>query len=153
VEGGFRISGQKQFITNGSVADFVIVMAKTDPDKGKRGISAFVVPTDAEGFHVLKDEDKMGWRGSVTSALSFDEVFVPAENLIGERGAGLKYALASLDAGRVGIAAMGVGTVARALELATEYVKANGLQHNEYYSFRVADLLLLLPRCGPFEYA
>ncbi len=152
VEGGFRISGQKQFITNGSVADFVIVMAKSDPDKGKRGISAFVVPTDAEGFHVLKDEDKMGWRGSVTSALSFDEVFVPAENLIGERGAGLKYALASLDAGRVGIAAMGVGTIARALELATEYVKANGLQHNEHYSFRVADLLSMLETSRFYTY-
>ena len=152
VEGGFRINGQKQFITNGSVADFVIVMARTDPEKGKRGISALLVPKEAEGFSVLKDEDKMGWRGSVTSALSFDDVFVPAENLIGERGAGLKYALASLDAGRVGIAAMGVGTVARALELATEYVKANGLQHNEYYSFRVADLSHMLETSRYYTY-
>ena len=152
VEGGFRINGQKQFITNGSVAHFVIVMAKTDPEKGKRGISALLVPTDSEGFQVLKDEDKMGWRGSVTSALAFDDVFVPKENLVGERGAGLKYALASLDAGRVGIAAMGVGTVARALELATEYVKANGLQHNEYYSFRVADLLSMLETSRLYTY-
>ena len=152
VEGGFRINGQKQFITNGSVAHFVIVMAKTDPEKGKRGISALLVPTDSEGFQVLKDEDKMGWRGSVTSALAFDDVFVPKENLVGERGAGLKYALASLDAGRVGIAAMGVGTVARALELATEYVKASGLQHNEYYSFRVADLLSMLETSRLYTY-
>ncbi|NPA80232.1 MAG: acyl-CoA dehydrogenase [Thermotogae bacterium] len=152
VEGGFRINGQKQFITNGSVAHFVIVMAKTDPEKGKRGISALLVPTDSEGFHVLKDEDKLGWRGSITSALSFDDVFVPSENLIGERGAGLKYALASLDAGRVGIAAMGVGTIARALELATEYVKANGLQHNEYYSFRVADLVWMLETSRHYTY-
>ncbi|NPB03939.1 MAG: acyl-CoA dehydrogenase [Thermotogae bacterium] len=151
-EDGFIINGQKQFITNGSVADFVIVMAKTDPEKGKRGISALLVPTDSEGFHVLKDEDKLGWRGSVTSALSFDDVFVPKENLIGERGAGLKYALASLDAGRVGIAAMGVGTIVRALELATTYVKVNGLQHNEYYSFRVADLVWMLETTRYYTY-
>ncbi len=152
VEGGFRITGQKQFITNASVADFVIVMAKTDPERGKKGITAFLVPTGSEGFHILKDEDKLGWRGSVTSAISLDGVFVPYERVIGKRGEGFKYALASLDAGRIGIAAMGVGTIARAFELARDYVLKKGLEKDQRYSFRVADLLSMLEVAREYTY-
>ncbi|MEO0213967.1 MAG: acyl-CoA dehydrogenase family protein [candidate division WOR-3 bacterium] len=140
VEGGFRIYGQKIFITNASVAKFVITMAKSDPEKGKNGITAFLVDTDSYGFSVIKNEDKLGWRGSVTSAISYDGVFVPYEKIIGKRGEGFKYALASLDAGRIGIAAMGLGTIKRALEISLEYVKGNRLINNESFSFRLSDL-------------
>ncbi len=139
-DGGFKLNGQKVFITNASVANFVITMASTDPEKGKKGITAFLVDTDSKGFLVLKNEYKLGWRGSVTSTIVFDDVFVPKDKVIGKRGEGFKYALASLDAGRIGIAAMGMGTIARALEISTEYVKENGLTDNENFTYRLADL-------------
>ncbi len=143
VEGGFKIYGQKIFITNASVAKFVITMAKTDPEKEKRGISAFLVDTEENGFSVIKNEDKLGWRGSVTSAISFDGVFVPYQRMIGKRGEGFKYALSSLDAGRIGIAAMGLGTIKRAIEISENYIKQNGLLSNENYTFRLADLYVM----------
>ncbi len=143
VEGGFKIYGQKIFITNASVAKFVITMVKTDPEKEKRGISAFLVDTEENGFSVIKNEDKLGWRGSVTSAISFDGVFVPYRKMIGKRGEGFKYALSSLDAGRIGIAAMGLGTIKRAIEISENYIKQNGLSSNENYTFRLADLYVM----------
>ncbi len=143
VEGGFKIYGQKIFITNASVSKFIITMAKTDPEKGKKGITAFLVDTDSEGFSIIKNEDKLGWRGSVTSAISYDGVFVPYWKVIGKRGEGFKYALSSLDAGRIGIAAMGLGTIKRAIEISADYIRQNGLSSNESYTFRLSDMYVM----------
>lgn len=118
----YVINGQKCFITNGSYADWYTVYAKTDKDAGHRGISAFVVPRDA-GVVVDKKEDKMGQRASNTATVSFSDVEIPAENLLGEENAGFKLAMMTLDRTRPGVAAMAVGIARSALEHAIEYSK------------------------------
>ena len=115
------LSGEKAWITNAGVAGYYLVMAKTDPDQGKRGISAFVVPADAPGLAVGPPENKLGLRASRTAPLVFEDCRVPAANLLGEEGMGFYYALATLDHSRLGIAAQAVGIHQRALELAVEY--------------------------------
>ncbi len=117
------INGQKNFITNGSIADFVVVTAKTDPEKGTRGISAFIVEKGTPGFEPGRDEKKMGLKGSVTSELFFEDCRIPAENLLGKENAGFKQFLTTLDAGRVAIAAMAVGLAQGAFERAIAYAK------------------------------
>ena len=117
------INGSKTFITNGSVADVVIVLAVTDPAKGRRGFSQLIVEKGAPGFRVGKDEEKMGLRASVTTQLFFEECRVPAANLLGAEGEGLKQSLIVLDNGRVVIAAMAVGLAQAAFEAAVRYVK------------------------------
>ena len=117
------INGQKNFITNGSIADFVVITAKTDPEKGTRGISAFVVERDTPGFEAGRDEKKMGLKGSVTSELFFEDCRIPAENLLGQENAGFKQFLTTLDAGRVAIGAMAVGLAQGAFERAVAYAK------------------------------
>jgi butyryl-CoA dehydrogenase len=117
------INGQKNFITNGSIADFVVITAKTDPDAGTRGISAFIVEKGAPGFQAGRDEDKMGLRGSVTSELFFENCRIPAENLLGTENEGFRQFMITLDAGRVAIAAMAVGLAQGAFERAVAYAK------------------------------
>ncbi len=117
------INGQKNFITNGSIADFVVVTAKTDPEKGTRGISAFIVEKGTPGFEPGRDEKKMGLKGSVTSELFFEDCRIPAENLLGKENEGFKQFLVTLDAGRVAIAAMAVGLAQGAFEKAVAYAK------------------------------
>jgi alkylation response protein AidB-like acyl-CoA dehydrogenase len=121
--GEWVINGQKNFITNGSIADFVVVTAKTDPDAGTRGISAFIVEKGTSGFEAGRDEKKMGLKGSVTSELFFENCRIPAENLLGTENKGFKQFLTTLDAGRVAIAAMAVGLAQGALERAVAYAK------------------------------
>ncbi|MEA3342470.1 MAG: acyl-CoA dehydrogenase [Chloroflexota bacterium] len=121
--GEWVIDGQKNFITNGSIADFVIVTAKTDPDAGTRGISAFIVEKDTPGFALGRDEEKMGLRGSVTSELFFENCRIPSENLVGAENAGFKQFLTTLDAGRVAIAAMAVGLAQGAFERSVAYAQ------------------------------
>ncbi len=118
----YLINGSKTFITNGGYADWYTVYAKTDPDAGHRGISAFVVPRDA-GVVVDKHEDKMGQRASDTSAITFNDVEVPAANLLGEENHGFKLAMMTLDRTRPGVAAMAIGIARAALEFAIEYSK------------------------------
>ncbi len=118
----YVINGSKTFITNGGYADWYTVYAKTDPDAGHRGISAFVVPRDA-GVVVDKHEDKMGQRASDTSAITFNDVEVPAANLLGEENHGFKLAMMTLDRTRPGVAAMAIGIARAALEFAIEYSK------------------------------
>jgi len=119
----YIINGSKCFITNGPVANLITVFAMTDSSKGVKGISAFVVPADAPGFSVAKWEKKMGIKGSPTGELVFEDVEVPAENLIGDEGKGFVYAMKTLDTSRPVIAAQACGVARGALELAVKYAK------------------------------
>ncbi|WP_020059776.1 acyl-CoA dehydrogenase [Bacillus sp. 123MFChir2] len=119
----YVINGSKVFITNGGEADTYIVFASTNPDAGTRGISAFIVEKDTPGLIVGKDEHKMGLLGSRTVQLTFEDMKVPAENLLGEEGQGFKVAMANLDVGRIGIGAQSLGIAEAALECATDYAK------------------------------
>jgi alkylation response protein AidB-like acyl-CoA dehydrogenase len=117
------LNGAKQFVTNGKRAKVAIVFAVTDPDLGKKGISAFVVPTDTAGFIVSGPEHKLGIRGSDTCAITFDNCRIPADCLLGPRGKGLSIALSNLEGGRIGIAAQAIGIARAAFEAALEYAK------------------------------
>ncbi|MDO8189211.1 acyl-CoA dehydrogenase family protein [Conexibacter sp. JD483] len=116
------INGSKCFITNGTYANFYTVYAKTDKDAGHRGISAFIVPRDA-GVVVDKKEDKMGQRASNTATISFNDVEIPADHLIGEENKGFKLAMMTLDRTRPGVAAMATGIARAAMEFAIDYSK------------------------------
>ncbi len=118
----YVINGSKCFITNGGYADWYTVYAKTDPDAGHRGISAFVVPKD-DSVIVDKKEDKMGQRASNTATITFNDTEIPAENLLGEENKGFKLAMMTLDRTRPGVAAMATGIARAAFEMATEYSK------------------------------
>jgi acyl-CoA dehydrogenase len=119
----YILNGSKCFITNGTYADWFTVYAKTDPDAGHRGMSAFVVDANSPGVTVDKKEDKMGQRASNTATISFNDVEVPAENLLAEENKGFKLAMMTLDRTRPGVAAMAVGIARAAFEFATEYSK------------------------------
>src|ERR1700676_1297079 len=117
------LNGSKQFVTNGKRAKVAIVFAVTDPSQGKKGISAFIVPTETEGFIVGPPEHKLGIRGSDTCAITFQDCRVPADCLLGTRGKGLSIALSNLEGGRIGIAAQAIGIARAALEAALTYAK------------------------------
>ncbi len=117
------INGQKCFITNGSVADLVVITAKTNPEAGTRGISAFIVEKGTPGYRPGRDEKKMGLKGSVTSELFFEDCRIPAENLLGRENEGYRQFLTTLDAGRVAIAAMAVGLAQGAFERSVDYAR------------------------------
>ncbi|MDC4227689.1 MAG: acyl-CoA dehydrogenase [Candidatus Manganitrophus sp.] len=119
----YVLNGTKLFITNGKNADVAIVYAVTDPARGKKGISAFIVEKAFSGFVVGKVEDKMGLRGSDTAELIFQECRVPSENLLGVENEGFKIALATLDGGRIGIAAQALGIAQGCLEESIAYAK------------------------------
>lgn len=122
-DGQWVLNGAKQFITNGKRAKLAIVFAVTDPDQGKRGISAFLVPTDTPGFVVTRIEHKLGIRGSDTAAISFENCAIPEANLLGPRGKGLAIALSNLEGGRIGIAAQALGIARAAFESALRYAR------------------------------
>lgn len=117
------LNGSKLFITNGSLAEIHVVIAITDPENKRKGISAFILEKGMEGFQVGKKEDKLGIRSADTSELIFEDVKVPAENMIGEEGKGYRQAMAVLDGGRVSIAGFSLGIAAGALESALKYAK------------------------------
>lgn len=119
----YIINGSKIFITNGGYADYYIVMAMTDKSAGTRGISAFIIEKDFEGFRIGKKEKKMGIRGSATCELVFENCKVPKENIIGKEGKGFKVAMKTLDGGRIGIAAQALGIAQGALDETVHYVK------------------------------
>ncbi len=141
----YIVNGAKQFISSASIAGMVIVFAVTDPAAGKRGISAFLVPTDSEGFAVSRIEEKLGQKASETCALVFDGLEVPAENLLGCEGDGLRIALSSLEQGRIGIAAQSVGMARAALDYAVGYARERNqfgrpIIEHQAVGFRLADL-------------
>jgi len=121
--GRWVLDGAKQFITNGKRAAVAIVFAVTDPDLGKKGLSAFLVPTDTPGFSVQRVESKLGIRGSDTCAIALDGCAVPEAALLGPRGKGLAIALSNLEGGRIGIAAQAVGIAQAAFEAARAYAR------------------------------
>jgi alkylation response protein AidB-like acyl-CoA dehydrogenase len=120
-DGKWIINGSKQFVTNGRRAGVAIVFAVTDPELGKRGISAFIVPTDTPGFTVGRPESKLGIRASDTCPITLEDCAVPAANLLGARGEGLKIALSNLEGGRIGIAAQALGIARAAFDAARAY--------------------------------
>ncbi|PRH44316.1 acyl-CoA dehydrogenase [Burkholderia vietnamiensis] len=120
-DGQWVLNGAKQFVTNGQRAGVAIVFAMTDPDAGKRGISAFLVPTDTPGFIVGKPEKKMGIRASDTCPITLENCTLPADALLGNRGEGLKIALSNLEGGRIGIAAQALGIARAAFDKARRY--------------------------------
>jgi alkylation response protein AidB-like acyl-CoA dehydrogenase len=117
------LNGAKQFVTNGERAKIAIVFAVTDPTLGKKGLSAFIVPTDNAGFVVGPREHKMGIRGSYTCAVTLDNCRLPADSLLGTRGKGLSIALSGLEGGRIGIASQAIGIARAAFEAALAYAK------------------------------
>jgi butyryl-CoA dehydrogenase len=141
----YVINGVKQFITSGKNAQLAIVVAKTDPNAGKKGISAFIVPTSAPGYVVARLEDKLGQHSSDTAQINFENCVVPAANLIGSEGEGYKIALSSLEGGRIGIASQALGMARAALEAALRYAKerqafGKTIFNHQAVNFRLADM-------------
>ncbi|SFC21087.1 butyryl-CoA dehydrogenase [Bacillus sp. OV322] len=122
-DGHYRLNGSKAFITNGGEADIYIVFASTSPSDKSRGISAFIVEKDTPGLIIGKDEHKMGLLGSRTVQLTFEDMRVPAGNMLGDEGDGYKIAMANLNAGRIGIATQALGIAEGAYEYAVQYAK------------------------------
>ncbi len=119
----YVINGVKQFITSGKYGDVAIVIAVTDKAAGKKGMSAFIVPTSAPGYVVASLEDKLGQHSSDTAQIRFDDCRIPAENLIGSEGEGYRIALGGLEGGRIGIASQAIGMARSAFEVAVKYAK------------------------------
>jgi butyryl-CoA dehydrogenase len=141
---GYVINGVKQFITSGKNGDIAIVIAVTDKGAGKKGMSAFLVPTNTPGYVVVSLEDKMGQHSSDTALINFDNCQVPADNLIGQEGEGYKIALSGLEGGRIGIAAQSVGMARSALDCAIAYAKertsfGQSIFSHQAVGFRLAD--------------
>jgi butyryl-CoA dehydrogenase len=141
----YVVNGTKQFITSGENADLVIVFAITDPAAGKKGMSAFIVPTDTAGFHVARVEHKLGLHASDTAHLVFDEMKLTPDLLLGAEGEGYKIALANLEGGRIGIAAQAIGMARAAYEAALAYAKeresfGKTIIEHQAVAFRLADM-------------
>ena len=141
----YVLNGVKQFITSGQNGDVAIVMAVTDKAAGKKGISAFLVPTATPGYTVARLEDKMGQHASDTAQILFDNYRVPAENLLGEEGMGLKIALSGLEGGRIGIASQAVGMARAAFDAALVYAKqrtsfGQPIFQHQAVQFKLADM-------------
>jgi alkylation response protein AidB-like acyl-CoA dehydrogenase len=141
---GYVINGVKQFITSGLNGQVAIVIAVTDKAAGKKGMSAFIVPTDAPGYSAARLEDKLGQHSSDTAQVNFDDCRIPAENLIGAEGEGYKIALSALEGGRIGIAAQSVGMARSAFEVAVAYAKdrqsfGTAIINHQAVGFRLAE--------------
>jgi alkylation response protein AidB-like acyl-CoA dehydrogenase len=145
VADGYVINGSKQFISSGKIGGLAIVFAVTDPDAGKKGISAFLVPTDRPGYVVDKVEHKLGQLASDTCSLRFDDLRIESGLRLGAEGQGYRIALSNLEAGRIGIASQSIGMAQAALEIATGYAKerrsmGKAIIEHQAVGFRLADL-------------
>jgi butyryl-CoA dehydrogenase len=141
---GYVLDGVKQFITSGRNGNLAIVVAVTDKAAGKRGMSAFIVPTDAPGYVVARLEDKVGQRSSDTAQVNLDRCRIPADHRIGEEGEGYRIALSALEGGRIGIAAQSVGMARSAFDVALAYAKerqsfGTAIFNHQAVGFRLAD--------------
>jgi alkylation response protein AidB-like acyl-CoA dehydrogenase len=141
----YVLDGSKQFITSGKNGHVIIVFAVTDPDAGKKGITAFIVPTDTAGYEVIRIEEKLGLHSSDTCQIAFNGMRIPTELRLGEEGEGYRIALANLEGGRIGIAAQAVGMARAAFEAARDYARERttfGKQIIEHQAvaFRLADM-------------
>ena len=141
---GYVINGVKQFITSGKNGQLAIVIAVTDKGAGKRGMSAFLVPTDTPGYVVARLEEKLGQRSSDTAQINFENCRIPAESLIGEEGEGYRIALSALEGGRIGIAAQSVGMARSAFDVAVQYAKeresfGTAIINHQAVGFRLAE--------------
>lgn len=142
---GWVLNGAKQFITSGKIGKLALVVAVTDPDAGKRGMSTFIVPTDRPGYFVDKVEHKLGQAASDTCAIRFENLFLEDDLLLGQQGQGYRIALSNLEAGRIGIAAQCVGMAQGALDIAIGYAKerksmGKAIIEHQAVGFRLADL-------------
>jgi alkylation response protein AidB-like acyl-CoA dehydrogenase len=141
----FVLNGTKQFVTSGSIADVAMVFAVTDPQAGKRGISAFLVPTDLDGYRVASTEKKLGQRSSDTCQIALEDLELTPDLMLGEEGQGYKIALANLESGRIGIAAQAVGMARAAFQAALDYAREREafgvtLMEHQAVAFRLADM-------------
>lgn len=141
----YLLNGTKNWITNGSTASVYLVIAQTDPALKHRGINAFILEKGMEGFTIGPKENKMGIRGSDTHSLMFNDVKVPKENRIGENGFGFKFAMKTLEGGRIGIAAQALGIAAGAYELALAYAQqrksfGKAISEHQAIAFKLADM-------------
>lgn len=141
----YVINGTKQFISSGSEADIAIVFAVTDPAAGKKGISAFAVPTDTPGYKVARKEEKLGQRASDTCQIVFDDLRITPDHLIGQPGEGYRIALSNLEGGRIGIAAQSLGVARAAYDAALAYAKerktfGKPIIEHQAVAFRLADM-------------
>ena len=156
-DGKFTINGTKVFITNASYAKHLALTAITGMNEGKKEISAIIVPTNAEGFTIKSDYEKMGLNASNTTELILDNVQVPEENLLGIRGNGFKQFLTTLDGGRIGIAAMAVGIAQGAMEKAIQYAKERKqfnqpLAHFQATQFKLAEMAVKIDIARNYVY-
>jgi alkylation response protein AidB-like acyl-CoA dehydrogenase len=140
------INGAKQFISSGATAQVAIVFAVTDPELGKKGISAFIVPTDNPGYQAGPKEQKMGQRASDTTSVRFEECRIPRQSMLGERGQGLPIALGNLAGGRIGIGALSIGIARAAFEAARDYARertqfGKPIAEHQSITFGLADML------------
>ncbi|HLK87692.1 MAG TPA: acyl-CoA dehydrogenase family protein [Candidatus Binataceae bacterium] len=141
----YVINGSKSLITSGRSARYAVVLAVTEAQAGKRGISAFVTRTDAPGYKVLRVEHKLGHRTNDTCQVALEDLEVPAENLLGERGRGLKVALSGLDSGRIGVAAQSIGVARAAFDAAFAYARGREafgkrLTEHQAIAFKLAEM-------------
>lgn len=141
----YILNGNKQFISGARHADFALIFARTDPDQGKRGLSAFIAPTDRKGFTILRDEGKMGQHSVEACQISFDDLELFPEEMLGAPGDGLRIALSNLEGGRLGIAAQAVGMARAALDYAVAYAQerrsmGKPIIEHQGVGFRLADM-------------
>ena len=141
----YVLDGAKQFITSGKNGNIIIAFAVTDPSAGKKGITAFIVPTDTPGYQVVRVEEKLGLHSSDTCQIAFTDMRIPAEFRLGEEGGGYRIALANLEGGRIGIAAQAVGMARAAFEAARDYARertafGKSIMEHQAVAFRLADM-------------
>lgn len=158
VDGGYVLNGSKMWITNGPDADLIVVYAKTEPDKGSKGITAFLVPTKSEGFSCARKLDKMGMRGSNTGELMFDSVFVPAENVLGKINGGVRVLMEGLDLERLVLSAGPIGLMQSALDITLPFTHqrkqfGQPIAHNQLVQGRLADMYTKLQASRSYTYA
>ncbi|KAI2904679.1 hypothetical protein CBS76997_3830 [Aspergillus niger] len=158
VDGGFLLNGTKMWITNGPDADYIVVYAKTEPEKASKGITAFVVEKTFKGFSCARKLDKLGMRGSNTGELVFEDVFVPKENVLGEVNRGVKVLMEGLDLERLVLSAGPLGIMQAALDLVLPYTHVRKqfgmpIAHNQLIQGKLADMYTKLAASRAYTYA